>query len=151
MTSKLYYLNMNTTTKQQESVSEIKRRRTANRNAAVIISVLFVALLTGSGATNAPNGELGVRDIVWGSLSVAAFAGLLWSLYISYRQADERQQIIQLKATSLAFVGIIFGMVTAQILHALAIVSLHTSIQIVIIGGVLLWMTLLKQLERHTH
>lgn len=142
---------MKTSEKQSESISEMKRQRTASRNAIVVMTLLFVALLTGSGATSSPTGELSTGDMVWGGLSIIAFASLLWSLYISYRQADERQRLIQLKATSLTFVAIIFSMVAAQILHALAIVKLDVTIQIVVIGGIVLWMTLVKAVERRSN
>lgn len=150
MTSKLYYLAMNTSKKHPESISEMKRQRTANKNAAIVMTLLFIALLTGNLAISAPDGSLDIGDIAWGSLSVAAFGGLLWSLYISYKQSDERQQLVQLKATSLTFMIVIFGVVIAQILHALAIVSLNITVQVIIIGGILTWISLMKVVERRS-
>lgn len=144
MTSTLYILVMNTPKKQQESTSEIKRQRTSTRNTVIVMALLFVALIGGAGATSSPNENFSTSDIIWGGFSVIAFATLIWSLYISYKQADERQQLIQLKATSMAFLAVIFGVVTAQILHALDIVSLDISIQIIVVGGIVLWASLIK-------
>lgn len=129
----------------------MKRQRTANKNAAIVMTLLFVALLTGNLAISAPDGILDIGDIVWGGLSVAAFGGLLWSLYVSYKQSDERQQLVQLKATSLTFMIVIFGVVIAQILHALAIVSLNITVQIIILGGILAWISLMKVVERRSN
>lgn len=142
---------MNTSKKQPESISEMKRQRTANKNAAIVMTLLFVALLTGNLAVSAPDGSLDIGDIVWGGLSVVAFGGLLWSLYVSYKQSDERQQLVQLKATSFTFMIVIFGVVIAQILHALAIVSLNITVQIIVIGGILAWISLMKVIEHRSN
>jgi small neutral amino acid transporter SnatA (MarC family) len=142
---------MNTSKKQLESISEIKRQRTAARNTVIVMALLFVALVSGGGATSTPNESLSTGDLIWGGFSVIAFASLIWSLYIAYKQADERKQLIQLKANSLAFVVVIFSIMTAQILHALDIVSLNISIQIIVIGGILLWTSLMKVIERRSN
>lgn len=142
---------MKTHQKESESITEIKRQRNVNRSAGTAMALLLVALLAGSGATSSPNQALSVGDIAWGVLSVTAFAILLASLYIAYRQADERQRLIQLKAASVTGVALVFGLVTAQILHALDVVGLHITVQIIVIGGILLWMTALKTIERRSN
>ena len=129
----------------------MKRQRTANKNAAIVMILLFIALLTGNLAISAPDGSLDVGDVAWGILSVLAFGGLLWSLYISYKQSDERQQLVELKATSLTFMIVILGVVIAQILHALAIISLNITVQIIVIGGILTWISLMKIVERRSN
>jgi cation transport ATPase len=139
---------MITSNKTPESISELKRRRTANKNTIISMALLFVALLSGSSATRVSTEELSSGDIIWGGLSIIAFATLLWSLFIAYKQADERQQLIQLKATSMTFTIVILGIITAQILHALSIVRLNTSVQFIVIGGIVLWWSLMKAVER---
>ncbi len=150
MTSVLYTLSMNKS-KQAESISEINRRRTANKNSTFVMALLFIALIAGSSATNGPDEALETGDILWGALTVIAFTSLIWALYVSFKQSDERQQLIQLKASSSTFAAVILSIVTGQILYALNIVSLSISIQFVVIGGILLWMSLLKVFERRSN
>jgi hypothetical protein len=147
MTSKLYYFYMNTTKKPAESISEIKRRRTMFRNAILVMALLFIALVVGSGSTTTDSGPSG-RDIAWGILTVVAFGSMLWAQYVAYKQADEFQKLVQLKAAAISFMVVLFATVVAQMLHALTIISLDKTIQIVIISGVLAWMALLKLFER---
>jgi len=142
---------MNTSQKQQESISEIKRRRTANKNNLIAMALLFVALISGSGATRVASENLSSGDIIWGGLSVIAFATLLWSLFISYKQADERQRLIQLKASSMTLMAVTLSILTAQILHALNIVGLNVSIQFIVIGGIVLWSSLIRAVEHSSN
>lgn len=150
MQSVLYTANMNTSTKHPESISETSRIKTLSKNVGISMVLLFIALLAGSGATSSPNEALSSGDIAWGVISVIAFASLLWALYTTYRQADERLKIVHLKATSLAFMAVIFCLVSAQILHALDVVYLNLSVQVIVVGGILLWMSLLKSIERRS-
>lgn len=128
-------------------MSEVKRQHTANRN-AIIVAVLFaLSLLLGSTPIEI-NAAIGIRDIAWVALSVIAFITLLWSMCVSYRQADERQRLIQLQATSISFATVMLGIFVAQLLDAIAVVTLKPSSQIVFMGGIILWLILLRVLER---
>lgn len=146
----LYYLNMNTHNTQPESISERKRQRTASRYGMVVVVLLFIALLAGGTASPAAGQPLSAGDIAWAGLAIAGFALLLWSQFVSYRQSDERQQFIQLKAAAVAFMGVLLGIVVVQLFHALGIVTMHIATQVILIGGILLWNTLLKFFERRT-
>jgi len=73
---------------------------------------------------------------------------LLWAMFVSYRQADERQRLIQLQATSLSFATVMLGIFVAQLLDAVALVGLKLSSQVVFMGGIILWIILLRFLER---
>lgn len=128
-------------------MSEAKRQRTANRN-AIIVAILFaISLLLGSEPASA-NGTIGVRDIAWVVVSLLSFSTLLWAMFISYQQADERQRLIQLQATSISFATVMLGIFVAQLLDAVALVGLKLSSQVVFMGGIILWVVLLRFLER---
>lgn len=130
-------------------MSEAKRQTTANRN-AIIVAILFGAsLLLGSAPGNA-DGSIGARDIAWAVLSIVSFATLLWAMFVSYRQSDERQRLIQLQATSLSFATVMLGIFAAQLLDALTLVSLKISSQVIFMGGIILWLMLLGILERRS-
>lgn len=130
-------------------MSEAKRQRTANRNVIIVVILFGASLLLGS-APGSADGSIGVRDIAWVVLSIVSFVTLLWAMFVSYRQADERQRLIQLQATSISFATVMLGIFAAQLLDALALVSLKISSQIVFMGGVILWLTLLGILERRS-
>ena len=144
MTSILYYFVMNKSAKHPESTSEIKRQRTANKNIVTAMALLLVALIIGGGTVTPPNGQLTIRAIIWGIFAVIAFASLLIALFIAYKQSDERQQLVQLQATSLTCTAVIFSLVSAQILHALDIVDLQIALQVIVAGAIVLWMSLIK-------
>lgn len=128
-------------------MSEAKRQRTTNCNAIIVFILFAISLLLGSAPMDA-NGGIGTRDIAWAAISFLAFVTLLYSMFISYRQADERQRLVQLQATSLSFGTVMLGIFIAQLLDAIALVALKPSTQIVFMGGIILWVILLRILER---
>lgn len=130
-------------------MSEAKRQSTTNRNAVIVCILFGISLLLGSVPGNT-DGSIGARDIAWAALSIVSFVTLLWAMFVSYRQADERQRLIQLQATSISFATVMLGIFAAQLLDALALVSLKISSQIVFMGGVILWLALLGILERRS-
>lgn len=130
-------------------MSEASRKRTTNRN-MIIVSILFAAsLLLGSAPGNV-DGTIGTRDIAWATLSALSFVALVWSMFLGYRQADERQRLIQLQATSISFATVMLGIFIAQLLDALGLVGLKPSSQIIFMGGIILWLSLLWLLERRS-
>lgn len=128
-------------------MSEAKRQRTTNRNAIIVFILFTISLLLGSAPMDA-NGGIGTRDIAWAVVSFLSFATLLWAMFIGYKQADERQRGIQLQATSISFATVMLGIFVAQLLDAIAIVALKSSTQVVFMGGIILWVILLRVLER---
>lgn len=147
MTSRLYIVSMKNTTKPQESTSEINRQRTQRKNAAITIVLLAIALMMPSMS----NGEaVGVWDYAWASLSFIGLMALVYTVITSYRQADELQKMLQLKAAGIAFLAVVVGLFTAGLVHALADVALAPVMQIVTIAAVGLWSTLLSYLNKRS-
>ncbi|MGF7228583.1 MAG: hypothetical protein ACQR33_01210 [Candidatus Saccharibacteria bacterium] len=134
---------MNKPQNEQESISDIKRKRTASRYAILVVLLLSLALVEGnSSGSNA-------RTIIWAALSGLAILVLVWATFVSYKQSDERQQIVQLKAAALAFVAVLLGLFVAEMLHAIYAINLNIAIQAIFIGGILLWNSLAKALDRN--
>ena len=131
-------------------MSEAKRQKTANRNATIVFILFAISLLLGSAPANA-DGTIGARDIAWAAVSLLSFLVLLWAMWIGYRQSDERQRLIQLQATSVSFATVMLGIFVAQLLDAVNFVALKLSTQIVFMGGIILWVILLRVLERRSH
>lgn len=127
-------------------MSEAKRQRTTNRNAIIVFILFTISLLLGSAPMD--TSSVGMRDMAWAVLSFLSFAALLYAMFVSYRQADERQRMVQLQATSISFATVMLGIFVAQLLDAIALVALKPSTQVVFMGGIILWIILLKILER---
>jgi uncharacterized membrane protein len=130
-------------------MSEAKRQKTANHNAIIVFILFAISLLLGATPASV-DGSLGTRDIAWVAFSLLAFLTLLYSMYISYRQADERQRLIQLQATSISFATVMLGIFIVQLLDAVHLATLKLSTQIVFMGGIILWLILLRFLERRS-
>jgi len=137
---------MNKSTNHLESTNEIKRRKTNLRDGLGVGVILLVALLIGS-APQADPGNPTARDIVWASLSFVGILTLLFVSYLAYRRADERQQLVQLKAAAVTFLAVLLGIFTAEILYSLEHVNLNAAIQILFIGSIVLWTLLQKLIE----
>ncbi|MEO8863325.1 MAG: hypothetical protein ABI354_03315 [Candidatus Saccharimonadales bacterium] len=137
---------MNKTTPQQETTNEINRRRTNLRDGLAVAVLLFIALLIGS----APQTNLGhpsTRDFAWATISYVGVLALLLVSYLGYRRADERQQLVQLKAAAFTFPIVLLGLFTAEMLYSLKQINLNPVVQILFIGSITLWLLLQKQIE----
>lgn len=147
MTSKLYIISMKNITKPQESANEINRLKTQRKNTVITVALLAVALMMPSMS----NGEaIGVWDYAWAGLSFIGLMALVYTITTSYRQADELQKMLQLKAAGIAFLTVMVGLFTAGLVHALTDVALAPVMQIVTIAGVILWSTLLSYLNKRS-
>jgi cobalamin synthase len=134
---------MHKSTKQSESKNELNRRRTTLRDGLAVGVILLVALLIGS-TPQANPGNPAARDILWAAISFIGVLALLVVSYLSYRRADERQQLVQLKATAITFLAVLLGLFTAEMLYALKQINLNPVIQILFIGSIVLWTGLQK-------
>jgi len=137
---------MNKTVTHLESTNEIKRRRATLREGLVVAAILFVALLMGSAPQSNPD-NLSTKDILWAAISYGGVLALLLVSYLSYRRADERQQLIQLKAAGITFLAILLGLFTAEMLYALKHINLNPVVQILFIGSIVLWTLTQKLIE----
>lgn len=140
---------MNKPTNPLESINEIKRRNINLRDGVAVGAILFVALMIGS-APQADPGNPGMRDFAWAGVSYVGILALLLVSYLGYRRADERQQLVQLKAAAVTFCVVLLGLFTAEMLYALKPINLTIVIQILFIGGIVLWTMLQKLIEFRT-
>ncbi len=140
---------MNKSTNHLESANEIKRRKANLRDGVAVGAILFLALVIGS-TPQAEPGNPTIRDFVWAAISYMGVLALLLVSYLSYRRADERQQLIQLKAAAITFLVVLLGLFTAEMLHALKQINLNPVIQVLFIGSIVLWTMLQKFIESRT-
>jgi fructose-specific phosphotransferase system IIC component len=136
-------------TKQSESTNEINRRKSNLRDGLAVGVILLVALLIGS-APQADPGNPATKDIVWAAVSTIGVIALLLVSYLGYRRADERQQLIQLKASSITFLVMLLGLFATEMLYALKQINVIPVIQILFIGSIVLCILLQKVIESRT-
>jgi hypothetical protein len=136
-------------TKQSESTNEINRRKSNLRDGLAVGVILLVALLIGS-APQAVPGNPATKDIVWAAVSTIGVIALLLVSYLGYRRADERQQLIQLKASSITFLVMLLGLFATEMLYALKQINVIPVIQILFIGSIVLCILLQKVIESRT-
>lgn len=137
---------MNKSTKQSESTNELNRRKTNLRDGLAVAVILLVALLIGS-APQANPGNPATKDILWAAISFVGVLALLLVSYLGYRRADERQQLVQLKAAAITFLAVVLGIFTAEMLYALKHINLNAAIQSLFIGSIVVWVLLQKLIE----
>lgn len=137
---------MSKTTVNQESKNEINRRKSNLRDGLAVGVILFVALLMGS-APEANPGNPTTRDFAWAAVSFVGICALLLVSYLGYRRADERQRLVQLKASAITFLALLLGLFTVEMLYALKQINLIPIIQILFIGSIVLWILLQKIIE----
>jgi phosphatidylserine synthase len=140
---------MNKPTTHLESTNEVKRRKINLRDGLAVGAILFAALLMGY-APQADPGNPAIRDFAWAALAYAGVLALLLVSYLGYRRADERQQLVQLKAAAITFLAVLLGLFTAEMLYALKQINLNAAIQILFIGSIVLWTMLQKLIESRT-
>ena len=140
---------MNKPQKEQESVSDIKRKRTSSRYSVIVILLLSLALVGGSSVTEVSSGSDVVPAVAWTVLSGLAMLTFAWATFTNYRQSDERQQVVQLKAAALTFIVVLLSLFAAELLYATFAINLNVAIQVIFIVGILLCNTFVKVIDRN--
>jgi len=123
------------TTKQERSQLD----RTARR--AVLIDGLPVITLGGVALALGSTPDLTDRQqTVWIVTSVLFTLSVAWVLFRSFRRADEYQRKVQLESMAIAFGAVMVSLQIAGILDAAGIGQLRQSFQLIVIGGIALWL-----------
>jgi drug/metabolite transporter (DMT)-like permease len=79
---------------------------------------------------------------VWVALSAAFTLSIVWVFYRAFRRADEYQRKIQLESMAVAFGAVMVGLSVVGLLDAIDVGELKAHVQMVFIGGVMLWLVL---------
>lgn len=124
-----------------DEVREDQQTRAARRAAlidGIPVSVLgIVALALGSD----PNPTTSQKT--WWIATTAVFAlALAWVLVRAFRRADEYLRRIQLESMAVAFAVVLVALQAATLLDATGIIQLHQLSQVIVIGGVGIWLTI---------
>lgn len=114
----------------------------AARRAATIDGIPVVALGSIALALGSDPDQSAARTGWWLGTGIAFALAIAWVLFRSFRRADEYQRRIQLESMAIAFGAVLVGIHIAGLLDAAGIGNLRQHVQIVFIGGIVLWLTI---------
>ncbi|MFI5889198.1 hypothetical protein ACIA5D_03655 [Actinoplanes sp. NPDC051513] len=121
---------------QQDQATRAARR-------AVLIDGLPVALLGPVALALGSNPDQSPAQKAWWISATAAFAlAVAWVLFRAFRRADEYLRKIQLESMAIAFAAVLVALQVATVLDATDIIQLHQLAQLILLGGVALWLTI---------
>jgi hypothetical protein len=119
---------------------EDQKTRAARRAAfidGIPVSILGIIALT-LGSAPDPN----TTRTTWWIATTAVFAlALAWVLLRAFRRADEYLRRIQLESMAVAFAVVLVALQTATLLDAAGIIQLRQFAQVIVIGGIGVWLT----------
>ena len=110
---------------------------------AVLIDGLPVAVLGPVALALGSDPDQSASQKAWWIAVSAVFAlTVVWVLLRAFRRADEYLRKIQLESMAIAFAAVLVALQVATVLEAAGIVQLHQLTQLIIIGGVAIWLVI---------
>ncbi|MDI1464624.1 hypothetical protein QEZ54_27005 [Catellatospora sp. KI3] len=122
--------------KQQDQVTRAARR-------AVLIDGLPVAVLGPVALALGSSPDQSPAQKAWWIGVTAVFAlSVVWILVRAFRRADEYLRRVQLESMAVAFAAVLVALQVATVLDAAGIIRLHQLTQLILLGGVVVWLTI---------
>jgi hypothetical protein len=128
----------------QDQVTRAARR-------AVLIDGLPVATLGAVALALGSSPDQSAAEKVWWIATTAVFTlAVAWVLLRAFRRADEYLRKIQLESMAIAFAAVLVALQLATLLDAAGIVQLRQLIELILLGGVAVWL-LIADLRTRLH
>lgn len=122
--------------KQQDQATRAARR-------AVLIDGLPVATLGPVALALGSDPDQSTTQKAWWIAATAVFAlAVAWVLLRAFRRADEYLRKIQLESMAIAFAAVLVALQVATVLDAVGAIQLHQLTQLILIGGVAIWLVI---------
>ncbi|MBV1854691.1 hypothetical protein [Catellatospora tritici] len=122
--------------KQQDLVTRAARR-------AVLIDGLPVAVLGPVALALGSNPDQSAAQKAWWIAATTVFVlSVVWILVRAFRRADEYLRKVQLESMAIAFAAVLVALQVATVLDAARIIQLHQLTQLILLGGVAIWLTI---------
>ncbi len=86
----------------------------------------------------------------WIATTTVFTLAVAWVLVRAFRRADEYLRRVQLESMAIAFAAVLVALQVATLLDASGIVELHQLAQLILLGGVALWL-LIADLRTRFH
>ncbi|MEU5696499.1 hypothetical protein [Actinosynnema sp. NPDC020468] len=120
----------------QDQVTRAARR-------AVLIDGIPVSTLGVVALALGSNPDQSTAQKAWWIAITTAFAlAVVWVLVRAFRRADEYLRKVQLESMAIAFAAVLVGLQVATLLDAAGIVALHQLAQLILLGGVAIWLSI---------
>jgi hypothetical protein len=108
---------------------------------AVLIDGLPVAVLGGVALALGSDPNQGAAQKAWWIAATAVFTlAVAWVLLRAFRRADEYLRKIQLESMAIAFGAVLVALQVATVLDAAGVIQLHQLTQLILLGGVAIWL-----------
>ncbi|MFG2881298.1 hypothetical protein ACGFYV_03060 [Streptomyces sp. NPDC048297] len=121
---------------QQDQVTRAARR-------AVLIDGIPVSALGVVALALGSNPDPSTAQKAWWIATTAVFTlAIARVLLRAFRRTDEYLRRIQLESMAIAFAAVLVGLQAATLLDAAGIIQLHQLAQVILLGGVAIWMTI---------
>ncbi|MBG0830407.1 hypothetical protein HS041_21840 [Planomonospora sp. ID67723] len=122
--------------KQQDQVTRAARR-------AVLIDGLPVAILGPVALALGSDPDQSAAQKAWWIAATAVFTlAVAWVLLRAFRRADEYLRKIQLESMAIAFAAVLVALQVATLLDAAGVIQLHQLMQLILLGGMAIWLVL---------
>jgi hypothetical protein len=129
---------------QQDKVTRAARR-------AVLIDGIPVSTLGVIALALGSNPHQSTAQKAWWIATTTVFSlAVAWVLWRAFRRADEYLRRVQLESMAIAFAAVLVGLQVATLLDAAGIVQLHQLAQLILLGGVGIWL-LIADLRTRFH
>lgn len=130
-------LSMNKSNDNAKSKNDIYREKALAANVGLVMFLTLV--IFGTMGTHPTAHAITIFDVLSAGAAFLAFLGLMALDVMNYRRADEMQQNLRLKAGAISFAAVIATALAAEILINLRVGTPKQYLQIIFIGGVVLW------------
>jgi uncharacterized membrane protein len=107
----------------------------------VLIDGLPVLMLGGVALAVGSSPDQSATQKAWWIAVTAVFAlAVVWVLLRAFRRADEYLRKIQLESMAIAFAAVLVGLQVATVLDAAGVIQLRQLTQLILIGGIAIWL-----------
>ncbi|MBL7489660.1 hypothetical protein I6A60_12170 [Frankia sp. AgB1.9] len=133
MESNLYIRSMVDEARQDKVTRDARRAILIDGIPVSLFGMIALALGSSPDQTTAEKGW-------WLGVTGAFTLSVVWVLVRAFRRADEYQRKIQLESMAIAFAAVLVGLQAAVLLDAADIVGLRPLSEVIVIGGVAVWL-----------
>jgi Kef-type K+ transport system membrane component KefB len=128
----------------QDQVTRAARR-------AVLIDGLPVVALGAVALALGSSPDQSAAQKAWWIATTAVFTlAVAWVLVRAFRRADEYLRKIQLESMAVAFAAVLVALQLATLLDAAGVIPLHQLSQLILLGGITVWL-LIADLRTRLH
>ncbi|WP_062440282.1 hypothetical protein [Herbidospora daliensis] len=112
----------------------------AARRAVLIDGIPVAALGVVALTLGSTPDQTATQQTWWIAITTVFTLAVAWVLVRAFRRADEYVRRIQLESMAVGFAAVLVGLQVATLLDAAGVIELHQVAQLIILGGVWVWL-----------